>query len=410
MMENLEMFHVRQDVCRKRIVSIEKVLLKELKDKNAEKMVRPGYRVALAVGSRGIAALPEIVNCLTKWLQSHGALPFIVPAMGSHGGATAQGQLRVLDSLGISEQKLGIPVLSSMEVVKIGYTRQGAPVYVDSLAYNADALVVINRIKPHTAMRGAIQSGLLKMLAVGLGKQKGAQSMHQYGLEENIPEAARMVIEKAPVIFGVAIVENADGEPYNISVVPATVMLEKEQALLKESFSLLPVIPFEPIDVLLVRWMGKNISGSGMDTNVLGRWRRVGGSIDKVIRRIGVFGLTAESKGNAYGVGMADFITRALYEKIDLESTYANALASGWFNGVKIPMILKDEKTLFEYATFGFKKDTIRLVLIENTLNLQEMWVSKVLMEEACNLPFLKVLSGPLFVDFDAGKLVLVRK
>lgn len=408
-MEKLPLFLVRQSLHKEKILSVKNTLRHELTIKGFHRLIRAGERVALTVGSRGIASLEEIVGCLVEWLRECGARPFIVPAMGSHGGANAADQRELLRGYGITEEKIGAPVLSSMEVVLLGYTAAGAPVYMDKVACQADRIIVFNRVKPHTVLSGPVQSGLQKMLAVGLGKQKGAESMHRFGLEKNIPAAASIILQKAPVFLGVAVVENALQELCKIYTLPAEQIITDEPAILEEASKILPVIPFEDLDVLLVRWMGKNISGSGLDTNVVGRWRRVGGAIDKEIKRLAVFDLTPESRGNASGVGMADFITRSLLKKIDFNATKANVMTSGWADGAKIRAVLENEKAVCEQAIKGFDRQELRLVLIESTLNLQEFWVSEKIKEEAVKHPLIEAIAGPFLVNFNAeGKLRLV--
>jgi hypothetical protein len=407
-MEELKLFQVRQIINTESISSVQSALRHELVSKSLNELISPGQKIAITVGSRGIASLVQILRCLVEWLWESGAKPFIVPAMGSHGNADARGQLDILERYGITEKKIGVPVASSMEVVLLEHTAAGAPVYMDKTAYESDGIIVLNRVKPHTTMSGPVQSGLLKMLAVGLGNHEGAESMHRYGLEKNVPQAAAIILSKAPVLFGIAIVENAFKQPYGIYAIPAGRIASEEQGVLEEAVKILPVIPFDHLDVLLVRTMGKNISGSGMDTNVVGRWRRVGGEIDKDIKRIAVLDLADESRGNALGIGMADFITRSLYEKIDFKATYMNALTSGWTNGAKIPMVLETEKDVWRQALHGFNREKLRLVLIENTLNLQEIWVSEVIKEEAANCPSIDLIKGPFAVNFSPeGKLAL---
>ncbi|MDO9535482.1 MAG: lactate racemase domain-containing protein [Bacillota bacterium] len=410
-MEKLRLYQVKQIINNEKIFSVKDALRHELKDKKIGGLIRPGQKIAITVGSRGIASLAEIVSSLAEWLLGYGAKPFIVPAMGSHGNASARGQLEVLEGYGITEQQIGVPIVSSMEVIKIGETSSGSPVYCDKEAYNSDAIVVLNRVKPHTTMSGPVQSGLMKILAVGLGNHKGAESMHRHNLEKNVPEAAAVILKKAPVLFGVAIVGNALNKPYKFYAIPAERIEFEEPPILQEAIKILPVIPFDHIDVLLVRMMGKNISGSDMDTNVVGQWRRVGGEIDKNIKRIAVFQLSPESHGNAIGVGMADFITRSLYEKINLDETYKNALTAGWTNGAKIPMIMEDEKAVVEKVICGYDSEKLRLVFIEDTLNLHKFWVSEKIKDEAAASPRIDFISGPSEVCFSReGKLLLKEK
>ncbi len=410
-MYRLQLYRVRQSVCREKIDSLQDAVRRELEHKEARERIKPGWKVAVTVGSRGIDALPELLRCLVHWLKSRGAHPILIPAMGSHGGGTAEGQRGVLQGNGVTEANVGAPIVSSMVVESVGRTPAGTPVYVDREALAADAVVVLNRIKPHTAMDGPIQSGLLKMLAVGLGKKAGAASMHRLGLEQNVLPAARIILEKVRVAFGVAIIENAYGEPCRIAVIPPEEIEEEEKKMLQQALAILPAVPFDPLDVLIVRKMGKNISGTGMDTNVVGRWRRIGRPIDRHIGCLSVLGLTPQSRGNAYGMGMADFITKDFYRSIDFQATYANALTAGWPAGAKLPVVLEREKDLFEQLLRWYSYQKIALALIESTLQLETFWVSPALLEKGGGPSPVEVLQGPAEVGFDAqGKMALLAK
>jgi len=401
---------VKQVINDQALTSVEHELLQQLDSKEIASHFHPGQRVAIAVGSRGIDSLSEIISCLVSWLKNRQVKPFLVPAMGSHGSATAAGQLAVSQSHGITEEKVKASIISSMETVQVGCLQNGAPVFMDKNAYQAEGIILVNRIKPHTAMSGPVQSGLLKMLTVGLGKQDGAVSMHRYGLEQSIPEAAGMLLQKTPVLLGIGIIENAFSKPYRLEVLPSAAFFSKEPLLLQEASKLLPGIPFSPVDILFIRYMGKDISGSGMDTNVVGRWRRTGGRKDKEMQFLAALDLTAESAGNAYGVGMADFITRALYNKIDFETTYTNALTSRWIDGVKIPMVLADEKEVFEKAFRLIEhEDTIRAVLINSTSDLERIWVTTSLKEEVHGDQSLDI-TGTTKVSFNEENRLLLTK
>ncbi|MEW5920748.1 MAG: lactate racemase domain-containing protein [Bacillota bacterium] len=402
------LYRITQLVEKGKITSIEECLLAELKAQGTAERLQPGARVAIAVGSRGIAGLSLLVKTLVEWLKEQECRPLLLTAMGSHGEATAQGQIAVLKSYGITEEKIGAPITASMDVVEIGRTSAGTSVYFNREALGCDAIILLNRVKPHTTMQGPVQSGLMKMMAVGLGNREGAESMHRFGLERSVPDAANIILKKTPVLFGVALLENARKELYKISVIPAAQIPEKEKPLLREAQRILPLIPCDPVDVLLVRRMGKNISGTGMDTNVVGRWRRIGGPVDRVIGRIGVFDLTDESKGNGLGVGMADCITSVLSSKIDIKVTRTNAQTSGWPEGARVPPVLRNEADVCRRLLQGFVEERVRLVLIESTMQLETFWVSAALKEELAGASFITAIDGPLKVDFDpAGNLIL---
>jgi hypothetical protein len=350
-----------------------------------------GKRIAITAGSRGIAEIAAILAALVDGLRQREAQPFIVPAMGSHGGATAEGQVQVMANLGMTEASLGAPILSSMEVVELGRLSNGMPVYADRLAAEADGVVLANRIKPHTDFVADFESGLAKIATLGLGKQKGAETIHSYGVEgltQWMPEAARLVVEKMPVLFGLATVENASHQVAHIRVVPpADIAGPLEKSLLQEAYRLMPGIPFEEVDVLIVDQMGKNISGVGMDPNVIGRVRVEGvpNPLPLTIRMIVALRLTDETHGNASGIGLADVTTRQLFDQIDFETTYLNCLTAG-ICGIRrgfLPIVAPNDKAAIESALRccgqPFPKQA-RVLRIKNTLSLEQMDVSEALL------------------------------
>ena len=363
----------------------------------------PGSRVAITAGSRGINNLVGMTRAAADAVKSKGGRPFIVPSMGSHGGATGEGQQSLLADLGISERTMGCPVVSSMEVEEIGRTPIGTPVYLDRNALRADGIVVINRIKPHTAFHGEIESGLCKMLAVGLGKHRGAQQMHAAGLGAAIVETARVILAKAPVLAGVAVLENALDETAEIHVVPPGQFEETDRALLTRAWKVLPRVPLDPLDVLVVDEMGKNISGTGMDVNVIGIGPRVGGKMEMghpVVSTLVVLGLTPETHGNANGVGLADITTRRLVGSIDYTSTYTNVLTTRLWSAGRLPVIMETDREAIETAVGEVPPDQVRLVRIKNTLHLEELEISEVLLPRAKEVG-LTVVAGPRSLEFD---------
>lgn len=351
-----------------------------------------GKRIAITAGSRGISHIPEILAALIHCIRDCGGRPFVVPAMGSHGGGTAEGQREMLASLGVTEDAIGAPILSSMEVVEVGRLPNGMPVYLDRTAASADATVIVNRVKPHTDFIGDYESGLAKMATYGLGKISGADTLHRYGVEglhDLMPQAARLVVQKAPVLFGLAIVENAYHEVARLSAVPPEGIAGlQERELLKEAYALMPSFPFDEIDVLIVEEMGKNISGVGMDPKVIGRVR-VHGVPDLarcVIRTIVVLNLTRETHGNASGIGLADVTTRHLVEQIDFRATYLNCLTSG-ITGIQrafLPVVAPTDRAAVLTALRSCGRHdprSARIVRIKNTLSLGEMDVSESLLQ-----------------------------
>jgi hypothetical protein len=374
--------------------------------------IKPGDNIAVAAGSRGIADIAVIVRQVTDWVREKGAHPFIVPAMGSHGGATAEGQIRVLKDLGITEQSVHAPVRSSMEVVEIP-SNSSYKLYMDRFAFQSDGVIIVNRIKMHTDFRGKTESGLLKMCVIGLGKHKQAAEMHKYGitgLRDMIPKAARDILKTGKILFGVGIVENAYDKAAVIKAVMPGEMEQEEIRLLDMSKKMMPSLPIKQADVLIIDQMGKDISGTGMDTNIIGRLRVIGEAefTEPDIKRIIVSDLTEASHGNALGVGLADFITRKLFSKIDLRTTYENILTSTFLERGKIPIIAVNEREALEYA---FKSCQItapqkaRIIRIKNTLELHRMYISNSVLELVSNDPQIEVCGDFVDIFNDSGEL-----
>ncbi|XEC96383.1 DUF362 domain-containing protein [Paenibacillus tarimensis] len=370
--------------------------------------IRSGQRVAVAVGSRGISRIDELTKTVIDELKSAGAEPFIVPCMGSHGGATGEGQAEVLAHLGIDEARMGCPVRSSMDVIMLDRLPNGLPVYVDKIAATeADAIVVINRVKPHTAFRGTVESGLLKMISIGLGKQKGAEACHQLGFKymaENVPAMAKVMIAKLPIVFGVAVVENAYDRIFRIEVLGAEEMEAKEPPLLVEAKEKLPKILFPQIDVLVIDYIGKNISGDGFDPNVVGRYPTPYAFGGPDVSKIVVLDVTKESKGNVNGVGTADFTTQRLVDKADWPATYANGLTSTVCSPTKQATTLPCDREAIKAAVKTcniLDYTTCKLIRIRDTLHLGEIEISETLVEEARRHSQIDVLSDPYEWTFD---------
>jgi len=367
------------------------------------KQIRPGARIAITAGSRGIQNLVTMTRAAADTVKDLGGQPFIVPAMGSHGGATDEGQKSLLADLGISESTMGCPVVSSVEVEEIGKTPSGAPVYLDKNALHSDGIVAINRVKLHTIFRGDVESGLCKMLAVGLGKHRGAQQIHKIGTQPFLVETARVILDKAPILAGVAVLENSLDETMEVHVVPRERFETTDVALLKRCWQVLPRVPFDPLDVLVVDEMGKNISGTGMDTNIIGIGGRVGGKMTMgtpVVSAIVVLGLTPETHGNANGIGLADLTTRRLVDSIDYKSTYTNVLTTRLWSAGRLPVILETDREAVEAAVGDMSSDEIRLVRIKDTLHLEELEISEALLPEARKLG-LTILGEARALEFD---------
>lgn len=390
------------------VVGTLKEKLEEVKDR-----VKPGDEIALAVGSRGIDALPEITGTTVQFLKDLGAKPFIVPSMGSHGGATGPGQKAVLEHLGVTEDSMSCEIRSSMEVVKLGELDNGLPIYMDKYASEADGIVVINRVKPHTAFRGKVESGIMKMISIGLGKQKGAEACHQLGFKhmaEHVPAMAKIAIEKKPILFAVATVENAFDKVARLEVLKAEEIEEKEPELQSLSKKLLPKIFIDQIDVLIIDQIGKNISGDGMDPNITGRYPTPYAHGGPEVTKMAVLDLTPETEGNANGVGTADFTTQRLVDKMDREATYANGLTSTVVGPTHISTAMPTDKAAIQAAIktcniLDFTK--VRMVRIKDTLHVGEIEVSESLLEDVKAHPNMEQISDLYELPFDdEGNLI----
>ncbi|MBM3262088.1 MAG: DUF2088 domain-containing protein [candidate division Zixibacteria bacterium] len=372
--------------------------------------LRPGASVAVAAGSRGIVNIGTIVKHTVAAFQKAQMRPFVVPAMGSHGGATSEGQRRILEHYGIQEAEIGCPVYSDIEPEHIAETPDGLPVYVDRNALRADHIVVVNRIKPHTDFEGNIGSGLMKMMAIGLGKQKGASYYHaavfQYGFERMITSVARVVMEKTPIAFGIGIIENAYDETAHIVGIPKADLERKEREWFGEAKRLMAKLPFDELDVLIVDEMGKNISGTGMDTNIIGRRMQdfEAEPVSPKILRIVVRGLTEESEGNATGVGLADFTTRRLVDQINHRYTYINSITGMGPQKSRIPIFFDTDREVLEaaFSTIGMIPAAhSRAVHIRNTLHIGEVAISEKLLEAAADRDDIEVLGKTEDLVFD---------
>jgi hypothetical protein len=369
------------DVCAKTRSELEKV---------GSEIQWAGKRVAVTAGSRGIQNIVPILQTVIQFLKEKNAAPFIVPAMGSHGGGTVEGQLNILSSLGITEDSMGVPIRATAEVVEVG-RYQEIPVYQNRFAFESDAIVVVNRVKTHTSFKSKLESGLSKMLVVGLGNPAGAANIHRFGVEGMktlIEPMAKIILEKTPVRLGLAIVENAEESTAYIVGVRPQEWIEKEAELLIRSKELMPSLPFRHIDLLIVEEMGKCYSGTGMDTNVIGRLRihHTEEPDSPTIDRIVVLDLADSSHGNANGIGLADITTQKLVDKIDYRATYLNVMSATFVLRAMIPMTAPTEEKAVGWAIRSLGEadvSQLRVVRIPNTLHLQHLWVSEPLLNEA---------------------------
>jgi hypothetical protein len=366
--------------------------------------IQPGHRVAIAAGSRGIADIAEILGAIVEFLKSLDADPFLFPAMGSHGGATAEGQVAMLEQLGVTEASVKAPIISSMEVAEIGTTENNVSVFIDKNALSADHIVVVNRIKSHTKFKAPIESGLMKMMAIGMGKQKGAELYHKAAVQHTffkiITDAARLVLKKTPVICAVGILENAYGETAKITALKTDEIEIREKDLLLLSKKMMAKLPFNEIDLLIIDEMGKDISGVGIDPNITGRNRDLLGVFPHPaqVKRLFVRDITDRSKGNATGIGLADITTQRLVDKIDYAATYKNCITGISPEKAAVPMHFGNDREAIEVAlgSIGLiPAAKSKIVRIKNTLRLDTAEVSETYAETFQQRPDLEVISGP---------------
>ena len=406
------MHRIRQKVDPPVVADVAMAVSAEIRKLNLAGRVKPGARVAVTGGSRGVANIATILKATCESLKALGAKPFIVPAMGSHGGATAEGQLKVLARYGVTPESMEVPILSSMETVEIGRMSWGFPVLVDKNASEADHIVLVNRIKPHTNFRAHVESGLMKMLVIGLGKHQGAIMAHRaavdVGLPKAIPEVARFSLSKLPVLFGLGMLENVRHQTARVEAMLPEALEETEARLLTEAWKLLGRIPFEFLHLLIVDELGKEISGTGMDPNVIGRMYFSPNEEPKSPRyiRILVRDLTEQTAGNAVGMGLADFSTRRLANKINFQYTYTNALTGLSPMRSKMPIIFETDRDAIEGAlkTIGLTEPPdAKVARIKNTLDLEYLSVSDALLPEVKGRTDLEIVSGPHPFEFTAG-------
>jgi hypothetical protein len=392
---------VRQKFPAPRTDDVRKALLAGLEVSGIRRKVKPGQTAAIAVGSRGIADIALLVRTLAEVLVARGIKPFIVPAMGSHGGGTPEGQRETLASLGITAESAGVPIRSASDTVELGSVPGGPAVFMDSNAAGADLIIPVCRIKPHTGFRGPFESGAVKMLVVGLGKQRGAAAIHGCGMENfgpNLEEAGRFVLGTGKVPFAVCVVENAYDQIARVEVVPGENILGREPELLREAKNLMGKLPADDIDVLVVGEIGKEISGAGLDPNITGRFSVPGLRGGPEVGKLVALDVTEASHGNAIGMGLADISTAKVLDKLDVAAMYLNAVTSTVLNAPKIPVIMKNDKDAIALALNTCRRRPgagPRVVGIRNTLELGMVYVSKAIWEENTDRKDLEA-AGPL--------------
>lgn len=412
-----KMLHLRQKFQKSPPLDVPSALAEQFAALGVLSGVKPGARIAVTAGSRGITNIAAIVGSVVKLLKQAGAAPYIIPAMGSHGGATPEGQLSLLADYNITEATMGVPIRASMETKIIGTTSDGVAVHCSVEALSADGIVVINRIKPHTDFHGVqLASGIMKMIGIGLGKRNGAEACHaaaaRLGHERVITSVARITKSFAPILCGVGLLEDSFHQTAMIKVLPGATIEQEEPKLLTQARALMPKLPFADVDLLIVDRIGKNISGTGMDTNIVGRGVQgyssslIPGDIKPpVIRRLFVRGLTPQSHGNAVGIGIADFVTTRLVNSIDRNSTYINSLTAVTPQLSKIPVYFDTDREVIQKAigTLALPKDApIKCIRIADTLSLEEVQVSESYSSEIEGRNDLQAISSAQDMVFDA--------
>ena len=407
-----KMVRIKQHIEAPVVEDIPAAVRTELDEIEAASLVGRGDRIAITGGSRGVANIDIVIKATVDYLKELGAKPFVVPAMGSHGGATAEGQRDVLAHYGITEETVGAPIEATMDTVEIGKTADGLPVLLDRNAAEADGIVPLNRIKAHTDFKGSIESGLMKMMAIGLGKQRGANLYHraffQYGFEHVIITVSSLVLDTGRVVFSLGLVENAHEHTAKVAAMRPNELIRRERELLVEAKSLMGRLPFDTLDLLVIDWMGKNISGTGMDTNIIGRMmQNFEPEPEKpAILRIVVRDITEESNGNATGIGLADFTTTRLVEKVDRYATYMNGITGLGPQKSKIPFYYDTDREAIDVAlsTIGLTPpEEAKVARVESTLKLATLDISEAFIEDAKLRSDLEIVGEAKPFEFNAS-------
>lgn len=406
-----KMFHARQNFPREVITAqeIPAVINGQLEQEQFSSLIKPGMSIAITAGSRGIRNVDIITKSIVDFVKSKDAHPFIVPAMGSHGGATAEGQLEVLASYNITPETMGCPIKSSMEVVELGYSERGKKVSLDKNAYEADGIIISCRLKPHNAFRGPYESGPCKMMTVGLGKQAGASVVHGDGMDviaQNIPTMAKVVLEKANILFAIPCIENAYDETCKIEAILAKDILQREPELLKYAFSNMPKLIVDETDVLVVDEVGKNYSGTGVDPNITGTFSTPYATGGIKVQRTCFLNLSEASHGNALGCGLASAITKKIFDEMDVEKMYPNCITSTVLASARIPCVVASDKEAMQICIKTCNKidtNNARVVRIANSLHVDEIMLSESYYEDVKNgkYPGIEALDEPGELEFD---------
>ena len=386
---------MKQSFLRPQVDDVPHTVRQQLDLLGISRQIRTGQKIGITAGSRGIQNIVTVLSTVVNYIRQLGAKPYLLAAMGSHGGGTEVGQHELLESLGITEIAVGAPLVTCAVSQVVGQTGEGIPVYVLESALTMDGIVVVNRVKTHTSFKGKVESGLVKKLVVGLGGPQGAKQFHNFGSEELprlLVEIGEVLLDKLPVLGALAIIENAYEETAQITAIPTREIIEEEAKLLVYSKTLMPALPVNDLDLLIIGEMGKNYSGTGIDTNIIGRIRIEGVPEPTLpsIKRVAILDVSEESHGNAHGVGLADFVTQKLVDKIDRPKTYLNSLVSTFVIRSAIPMYFDSEQKLLEGALLslgGIAPEKLRAIIIPNTLYLTDLWVSEAVAAELSNRP-----------------------
>ncbi len=411
------MFHAQQVFPADRITAeeIPGVVERELSQKVFASKIKPGMRIAITAGSRGIRNVDVITRAIVDFVKKRGAEPFIVPAMGSHGGATAEGQLEILESYNITPESMGCPIKSSMEVVELGVSSRGKTVYMDKNAYESDGVIVSCRLKPHNAFRGKVESGPCKMMTVGLGKQKGASLVHSDGMNhiaENIPTMAEVVINSGKILFAIPCLENAYDETMKLEAILPENILTREPELLQLAFQNMPSLLVKECDVLVVDEIGKNYSGTGVDPNITGTFSTPYASGGIKVQRTAFLNLSEASHGNALGTGLASVITAKIFDEMDIEKMYPNCITSTVLASARIPCVVANDKEAIQICIRTcneIEMEKARVVRIPNSLHIGQIMLSEAYYEDvlAGRYPGVTALDAPAALEFDEeGNLV----
>ena len=407
------MFRARQSFPEAAILpqDLPQVIFAELSKPEIAGQIKPGLRIAITAGSRGIANVAIITKAIVNFVKTRQAEPFIVPAMGSHGGATAEGQLEVLAGYGITPDRMGCPIHSCMDAVLLGESERGKPVFLDQLAFESDGIIVSCRIKPHNAFRGRYESGICKMLAVGLGKQAGAESVHADGMgqmAENLLANAKVILAKAPVLFAIPCLENAYDETCKIEAVPSEQILDREPELLELAFANMPRLLVAEGDVLVVDEIGKNYSGTGVDPNITGTFSTEYASGGVKVQRTCMLDLSEVSHGNGLGVGLASAISKRLFDKLDPEKMYPNCITSTVLKSAMIPLVLASDREAIQLCIRtlnGVDKNAARIIRIANSLHIGRIMLSEAYFNDVLLGKYAGVaaIDAPQHLEFDAA-------